>query len=364
MIHFVIGTRAQMFKMAPIMVECEKRGLEWRWIYAAMHKETIQETLDMFGLPPADYTIVKWNDEAKTIGKAGYWFSRMLLSLLHSKRILAGYTGKKHIVLTHGDTPVTPVGALIGRLTRTSVMHVESGLRSHNIFHPFPEEINRLITFRLANYYACPGDWAVANLTKYKGVKINTHENTQIDVLRFGVQHVDKAKIKLPKQKYVVLSTHRYENVFNKARLEKIIEAAEYAAQKYVVLMPGHPVTVGQLKRLGLKKRLEDNKNIKLLPRLEYLDFLAAINSAEFAMTDGGGNQEELYHLGKPTLILRDATERQEGLGTTAVLSKLDMGVIKDFIDHYEKYKHKPTNSKFSPTKIIVDAIEKFGRAA
>lgn len=362
MIHFVIGTRAQLFKMAPIMVECQKRGLAWRWVYAAMHKETIMETVEMFGLPGPDYTIVEWEGEAKTIGKAGYWFSRMLLALPRSKKILAGYTGKKHILLTHGDTPVTPIGALIGRLTRTPVMHVESGLRSHNIFNPFPEEISRLITFRLANYYACPGEWALNNLKKHKGKKINTFENTQVDVLRFGLQHLDQAKIKVPKEKYIVLSTHRYENVFNKARFEKIIAAAERAAEKYTVLMPGHPVTRSQLEKTGLKKRLEKNEKIKLLPRLEYLDFLKAISGAEFVMTDGGGNQEELYHLGKPTLLLRDATERQEGIGSTAVLSKLDAKVIDNFIKNYTEYRRDPSNNELSPSVIIVDEIEKFGK--
>lgn len=362
MIHFVIGTRAQLFKMAPIMLECERRGLEWRWIYAAMHKETFEQTLRTFGLPDPDYTIVKWDDEARTISKAGYWFTRLVAGLARSKKILNGYTGKKHIILTHGDTPVTPVGAMIGKLTRTPVMHVESGLRSYNIFHPFPEEINRLITFRLANYYACPGEWAMGNLKKYKGKKINTFENTQVDVLRFGLEHIDQAKIKLPKEKYVVLSSHRYENVFNKERLEKIVEIAERVAKDYKVLMPGHPVTRGQLEKTGFKQRLEANKNIQLLPRLEYLDFLKAINGAEFVMTDGGGNQEELYHLGKPTLLLRDATERQEGLGKTAVISRLERTVIEDFIKNYKKYQHKPTTEKVSPANIIVDFIAKFGK--
>lgn len=361
MIHFVIGTRAQLFKMAPIMLECERRGLQWRWIYAAMHKETFKETLDMFGLPAPDYTIVEWDDEAKTIGKAGYWMARMLGSLPRSKKILNGYTGKKHILLTHGDTPVTPVAALIGKLTRTPVMHVESGLRSFNIFHPFPEEISRLITFRLSDYYACPGDWAVANLKKYKGKKINTRENTQVDVLRFGLQHLADSTFKLPKQKFVVLSTHRYENVFNKERFEKIIEAAERVSNKYKVVMTGHPVTVGQLKKLGFKKRLEANKNFELLPRMEYLDFLKAITHAEFVMTDGGGNQEELYHLGVPTLILRDATERQEGLGKTAVVSRLERSVIDRFVQNYKRYRQKPTVNDFSPAVIIVDSIAKFG---
>jgi UDP-N-acetylglucosamine 2-epimerase (non-hydrolysing) len=361
MIHFVIGTRAQLFKMAPIMLECEKRGLQWRWVYAAMHKETIKETLETFGLPDPHYTVVKWDDEARTISKAVYWFSRMLASLFRSKKILAGYTGKEHIVLVHGDTPVTPVSALYGKLTRTPVMHVESGLRSFNIFHPFPEEINRLITFRLANYFACPGEWATNNLRKIKGVKINTHENTQIDVLRFGLKNLDRSKVMLSKEKFVVLSTHRYENVFNKERFEKIIGFAEEVAKTYEIIMPGHPVTTGQLKKTGLIKRLEANKNIHLLPRLEYLDFLKYISQAEFVMTDGGGNQEELYHLGKPTLILRDATERQEGMGRNAVLSRLDAHVVNDFIKNYTKYRRSPTDSKMSPSSIIVDEIEKFG---
>jgi UDP-N-acetylglucosamine 2-epimerase (non-hydrolysing) len=362
MIHFVIGTRAQLFKMTPIMLECEKRGLEWRWVYAAQHKETFKQTLDFFGLPQADYTIVNWDTEARTMGKMGYWFMKMLLALPKSKKILAGYTGKQHIVLTHGDTTTTFLGALIGKLTRTHVMHVESGLRSFNLFNPFPEEINRLITFRLSDYYACPGDWALKNVSKYKGVKINTKENTQMDVLRFGLKNIHKATIKLPTSKYVVLSSHRYENVFKKERFEKIIAIAELVAEKYKVLIPLHPVTEGQIDKLHFRKRLESNKNIILTPRLEYENYLKAIYNAEFVMTDGGGNQEELYHLGKPTLLLRDETERQEGLGQTAVISKLDMKTVEDFVKHYKNYQQKPTNKKQSPTNLIVDSIEKYGR--
>lgn len=362
MIHFVIGTRAQLFKMTPIMLECEKRGLEWRWVYAAQHRDTFQQTLDFFGLPPADYTVVEWNTEAKTIFKFLIWMWRMALGLIKSKQILAGYTGKDHIVLTHGDTNTTVFGALIGKLTRTKVMHVESGLRSFNLFNPFPEEINRLITFRLSDYYACPGEWAVNNVKKFKGVKINTKENTQMDVLKYGLENIDKATIALPNEKYVVLSTHRFENIYNKDRFKKIIEIAEYAAEKYKVLVPQHPVTEGQLTRQGLRSRLEKHPNIVLLPRLEYENYLKAIVNSEFVMTDGGGNQEELYHLGKPTLILRDETERQEGIGKTALISKLDMEKVKDFIKNYKKYKQPRVKKKVSPTNIIVDSIEEFGR--
>jgi UDP-N-acetylglucosamine 2-epimerase (non-hydrolysing) len=110
-------------------------------VYAAQHRETFSQTLEFFNLPAPDYVIVKWNTEAKTISKALYWLMRMLLALPRSKKILAGKTGKQHIVLTHGDTTTTFIGALIGRVTRTHVMHVESGLRSFHLFNPFQKKL-------------------------------------------------------------------------------------------------------------------------------------------------------------------------------------------------------------------------------
>lgn len=361
MIHFIIGTRAQLFKMAPIMIECEKRNLQWRWVYAAQHQETMSQTLKTFGIPGPDYTVVKWNTEAKTMGKMWAWFLRMLISLPRSKTILNGYTGKNHIVLTHGDTLTTWLGALIGKLTRTKVMHVESGLRSFNIWKPFPEEINRLITFRLSDYFVAPGNWALKNLTKYRGTKLNTKMNTQVDTIKFGLENCDNAKVSLPKSKYVVASIHRYENIFKKDRLIEIIERIEEIAEKYTVLFVQHPATFVQLDELKLRNRLSKNKNITLLPRLEYLPFVKTVKHSEFVITDGGGNQEELYYMGKPTLVFRNETERQEGLGKTAVISKLDKKIINEFISNYKKYQQKPVFPKVSPSTLIVKKLEEDG---
>lgn len=368
MIHFVVGTRAQLFKMAPIMLECQKRGLAWRWVYTAQHRDTIQETLDTFGLPQPAYTVVHWDTEAKTMGKLWQWFLKMWLALPKSKRILGGYTGKNSIVLTHGDTLTTWMAALMGRLTRTKVMHVESGLRSFNLFKPFPEEINRLITFRLSNYYACPGDWALGNLKKYKGQKINTGENTQIDTITFGIANADKADLKLPKGKYVVASIHRYENIFNEERFNTIVDRMQKISNTLPIYMVQHPATFEQLQKLPkIKRRLTSAKNIHLLPRLEYLPFIKLIKNSEFVITDGGGNQEELYHLGKPTLLFRNETERQEGLGTTAVISKLDPKIIDDFAKNYKKHEFPPTKrvASKSPSAIIAKFLEGqgFGKA-
>ncbi|MEX0748987.1 MAG: UDP-N-acetylglucosamine 2-epimerase [Candidatus Saccharimonadales bacterium] len=343
------------------MLECEKQGLEWRWIYTAQHKETIAQSLETFQLPLADYTIFDWDSEAKTMGKVWYWFLRILLQLSKGKKIFAGYTGKKHIVLTHGDTLTTWWGALLGRLYGCQVMHVEAGLRSFNIFKPFPEEINRLITFRLANYYACPGDWAVENLTKYKGVKINTHQNTQLDTLMFGLKNCDRSEAVLPNSKYVVASIHRYENIFNQNRFSDILEKIKFVSDSFIVLFVQHPATEEQLKKFNLMQNISNSKKIKLLPRLEYLDFIKTVKHSEFVITDGGGNQEELYHMGKPTLIFRNETERQEGLGVTAVISKLDDKIINSFIDNYKDYERKKLVEYESPSEIIANHLKGMG---
>lgn len=367
MIHFVIGTRAQLFKMAPIMLACQEMDLNWRWVYTAQHKETIEASLRTFGLPAPDYVVVQWDSEAKTLGKISQWFLKMILALPKSRKILAGHTGKNHIVLTHGDTLTTWLAGLMGRLTHTKVMHVEAGLRSFKLFKPFPEEINRLITFRLANVYACPGQWAVDNLKKYKGQKINIHDNTQIDTLRFGLEHSEVTDFTVPKNKYVVASLHRYENIFKEERFNTIVDRLEQVAKKLPIYLVQHPATEAQLQKLPkIKKRIHGNKNIHPMPRLEYLPFIKLIKHSQFVITDGGGNQEELYHMGKPTLLFRDETERREGLGTTAVISRLDPVVISDFVRDYQKYQRPSTLApkSQSPSRIIAAYLRDHGYGA
>ena len=359
MIHFVVGTRAQLFKLAPVMLECEERNLDWRWVYTAQHRDTIEGTAELFRLPPPDHVVVRWKTEAKSMARMGVWFARMLTSLLRSRRVLGGRTGPRHVVLTHGDTFTTWFGALFGRLTRTRVMHVESGLRSFNLRRPFPEELNRLVTFRLAHYYACPGAWAIANLKDRRGVKLNTGSNTQVDTLRFGLSHLDGVDFDLPSTPYVVVSLHRYENIFDRDRLTRIVEELEgIAAAGFTILFVQHPATKLQLEKLGLRGRLDSNQRVSLLPRLEYLPFLKAIRSAQFVVTDGGGNQEELSYLGKPTLILRDETERHEGLGQNAVLAGLDHERIHSFVLEYASYARPEALPHESPSALIVDFLE------
>jgi UDP-N-acetylglucosamine 2-epimerase (non-hydrolysing) len=357
MIHFVVGTRAQLFKLAPVMLECRDRNLEWRWVYTAQHRETIAETIEMFGLPPPAHVIVRWGTEAKSMGRMARWFGRMLLALPRGRRVLAHATGPQHVIITHGDTFTTWLGALLGRLTRTKVMHVESGLRSFRLFQPFPEEINRLITFRLANFMACPNEAAVANVRRYRGESFDTGGNTQIDTLRFGLQHLEEAEIEIPAEPFVVATIHRYENVYNQERFAEILSILERAAQDRIVVFVRHPVTDTRLQKHGFRERLGANSRIHLVPRLQYLAFLRLVTAADFVVSDGGGNQEELSYLGVPTLIMREATERSEGLGQNAVLAGSDGTAVDSFLENPEQYRRPADVPSGSPATSIVDFL-------
>jgi len=363
-IHFVVGTRAQLFKLAPIMLECRRRGLEWRWVYTAQHRETITETVEMFGLPPPDVVLVKWSTEAKSVARMARWFAGMLAVLPRAHRVLGEGVGSGSVVLTHGDTFTTWLGALLGRLTRTKVMHVESGLRSFRLFQPFPEELNRLVTFRLADFLACPSPAALRNVRRYRGEAFDTGGNTQVDTLRFGLAHLDEGRIDLPAEPFVVATIHRYENVYKRARFEELVRLLERVAETQVVLFVRHPVTDGRLIRYGLLAQLEGNPRIRLLPRLPYLAFLRLVTKAEFVVSDGGGNQEELSYLGVPTLIVRRATERPEGLGATAVLEGDDGAGVEAFLADPARLRRPVDLPVHSPAAAIVDFLAERGFGA
>ena len=356
-IYAVIGTRAQLIKMAPVLREMQDNEIEYTFIYTAQHRETIEELLSEFGIRQPDIDLSEhFKEEAKTIGLFAGWLWKMGLILLFQRREMIKKSGG--IVITHGDTTTTVWGAILGKLTGNRVMHIESGLRSFNILKPFPEELNRLITFRFTDIFACPGEWAVENVKKYKGQVINTQVNTLYDATQLAISKKNKYKKLIPKDKYVIASIHRFENIFNKPRFLQIMELLEDIAMDFIILFVLHPATKKQLEKENLIESLKQNKNIQLKPRMPYVEFVNLLDSSEFVITDGGSNQEELSYLGKPTLLIRKATERKEGLGENVILSGLKKSMIEKFLDNYKQYSAITNQEqKYSPSKMIVEYL-------
>jgi UDP-N-acetylglucosamine 2-epimerase (non-hydrolysing) len=353
-IHIVLGTKAQLVKMAPVMVRLSERGVPYRFIHTGQHQATMSEMLEEFGLKPPDVVLHEGRDVV-SLPQMALWLVRILLQCAVSRRRIFGEDARG-IVLVHGDTFSTLLGALMGRVARLRVGHVESGLRSFDLFHPFPEEITRLLTFRLSHVLYCPGQWAVDNVARYRGEKVNTLANTLSDTVALAAR-VPLRSDHVPTEPYALVSLHRYENIFRRDRFLRLVEILEEIAEAKPCLFILHPPTDQQLRRFGLRERLAGNPRIELRPRYTYFDFFALLKRADFVVTDGGSIQEESSYLGVPCLLLRKATEREEGLGANAVLSNYDRRVIRDFTLHFEAHRVAPVESPSRPSDIIIDSV-------
>lgn len=355
-IHIIIGTKAQLIKMAPIMAKLQERGIPYNFIYTSQHKERMNDLLANFGLKNPDYTLYKGHKDVTSIRQMIFWILACLWEVARNKKIIFG-KGGRGIVLVHGDTFSTILGALIGRFVNLRVGHVEAGLRSFDFFHPFPEEITRFLTFKLAHYYFCPGKWALGNLKLQKGVKINIRQNTLVDSLRLALKTPRQKFIDIPQGDYGVVSIHRFENISSLRSLKRCVEIIEIIAKSYPLLFVLHIPTTNNLKAFGLYDRLEKNPNIDLRPRYDYFGFITLLNKSRFLITDGGSNQEESYYMGLPCLLLRKTTERIEGLNSNVILSGYNLSKIEAFIDSLELLKRPSAKNDFSPSKLVVDKL-------
>jgi UDP-N-acetylglucosamine 2-epimerase (non-hydrolysing) len=286
------------------------------------------------------------------------WTTRILAKTLASRGKIFGEDACG-IVLVHGDTFSTLLGALMGRVARLRVGHVESGLRSFDLLHPFPEEITRLLVFRLAQSLYCPGAWALANVSRYGSERVDTGCNTLSDTLALALA-IERSREHVPQGRYAIVSLHRYENIFNRESFERLLETIEGLAADRRMLFILHPPTERQLDKFGLRARLTGHPNIELRPRYTYFDFVTLLEHADFVVTDGGSIQEESSYLGLPCLLMRRATERQEGLGDNVVLSNFDADVIRSFAANPEAHRQAPTSATHHPSDAIIDSALKW----
>ena len=359
MIHVILGTKAQLIKMAPILKVLKHRSINYNYISTGQHKGTIDEILSNFDIKGPDYVLYEGKDVTSVIQMFA-WATRIVIKTLWKKREIFR-SDKNGIVLVHGDTFSTLLGALLGKIAGMKVAHVESGLRSFNLFHPFPEEITRLLTFRLSDYMFCPGDWAVNNLDSYNKIKINTQFNTLLDSLRIALPEIRQINdIDIPERHFGIVTLHRFENIYNRNSVDRIISIVERIANSRHLLFILHKPTEIKLRKYGHLRRLEDNPNIELRKRYDYFRFIKLILEADFVVSDGGSNQEECYYLGKPIILLRKATERNDGLNRNCVVSEYDHRIVDDFLENLVKYRFDPVRLESSPSEIIVDSCSQF----
>jgi len=344
--------------MAPILREMERRGMRFRLILTGQHEETIDQLLADFDIQALP-TRLHHGKEISGVVQMGGWFFRCLWKCIRqSKSLFERDTDKNNVILVHGDTVSTLLGAIVGKLMGFKVAHIEAGLRSRNLFHPFPEELTRLAVFRLSNLAFCPGEWACNNLENYRIERIDTCHNTLIDALTVALAKPLGSVSSAPQAgTYGIVSIHRFENIFSIARLTRIVELIEKAAENYRLIFVLHPSTRKKLTEYNLLHRVENNQQITVVARMGYINFVQLMKNSLFVISDGGGNQEELSYLGIPTLLMRKATERQEGLDKTATLCGYEEKGLRAFLDKLSAKRPLFDPPQISPTSIIVDRI-------
>ena len=306
---------------------------------------------------------VKLSEESEisksAIGLMSWWIKTYLQAVKKIRLVLDEKQLRNAFMVVHGDTVSTFMGARIGHKLGMVVCHIEAGLRSHHLFNPFPEEIDRLLTSRNARLHFAPGGEAVNNLKNVKGQVINTQQNTLLDSLHISERFpVKDGKVKhivgLPKP-YFVFVMHRQENLANERFVRQVVDKIEEAAKNCHAIIILHTLTKNTFMKLGLIERLKSDRNVTLLPRVEYFDFMKLLQNSDFVITDGGSNQEELYYMGKPTLIMRKNTERNEGIGENAILYNSVDDIIS-FSSHYNSYSREQ-HIKESPSMVVANKM-------
>lgn len=364
-LYFFIGTTAELIKMMPVMQVCWRRGVPFQLVASGQNDIRHSELLPLVGKQAPDLVLFE-GEIRKSATSLLLWFFRTFLRSVGLLRRHMRKSPGPSVVVVHGDTVSTVMGALLAKLLRADVAHVEAGLRSFNYLHPFPEEIDRVITSRLADIHFCPNAWSLRNLDRLGGEKIDTGDNTLRDALAIA-QSADVPpthSLAATEGPYFVFVLHRQENLFNERLVRSLVDKAIRQSQKTPCVFILHHLTEVALARLGLLERLKAESRIRLVKRLPYMEFMKLLGGAQYVVTDGGSNQEECHYLGKPCLILRNVTERTEGLGENAVLSKLDESVIDRFLADPSIYERVPKPVQVSASEVIVNRLSPQGPGA
>lgn len=361
-ICFFIGTEAELIKLFPLILLTEKRNTPYCIIASGQNNILKSRVLAAANGGKVAVELSKETDIHKSTMGLFLWFLSTAISAKKSiMKALPDVSFKGSIMVVHGDTVSTLMGAWLGKRLHMKVAHIEAGLRSHNYFNPFPEEIDRVLTSKFSDISFAPGKDACENLKRVRTEIVDTCFNTVIDSLAFSESNPceDESIKALLKKDYFVFVMHRQENLANSKIVSKAVNCVREVAQKRHCVFILHKLTEVVLEKLGLLEDLQNDSNITLLPRKEYFDFMKLLANSQFVITDGGSNQEELCYMGKPCLILRSCTERSDGIGENAVLYSGEMSDIKTFADNYNKYARDAVKINRSPSDIILNELLK-----
>lgn len=359
-LYFFIGTEAELMKMFHVINEAKSRGYDCKIV--SNGQNDIKDSIYLKAVGGViDVDLTKMMPKGKTAIDYFSWFIRTeKYGVSVMKRIKNDCDGEL-LMIVHGDTLSTLMGARIAQKSKIEYVHVESGLRSHNWFSPFPEEIDRYFSSKKSVLNFCQKKEAAEYAAKaFKGKAINTMYNTGIEILLDALKAIDQQEIKRPLEgKYFLTAIHRQENLLNSKFMKNTFKRIFELSKKMKCVFIYHSQTESALKKFGLWDEFEKCTNIIKIPRQDYISFINYVVNSEFVMADGCGNQQEFYYLGQPYLIMRTAIEsNSEGLDYNAICFKGDYTKIDEFVNSYMEYRKPRIIPQKKPSVIIMDEID------
>ncbi len=356
----IFGTRPEAIKMAPVIKELEKRdNVESVVCVTAQHRQMLDQVMRSFNIcRDYDLNIMRENQTINDIFDKSFYLLDQVIKNVNPD-----------LVLVHGDTTTTLAGALAAYYNHVDVGHVEAGLRTYDKYSPFPEEMNRQMVDRISDMYFAPTSLSKENLLKENipEEKIYVTGNTAIDAMAATIQedyhHPDLDWVK-DNERLILLTAHRRENLGEPMR--HIFKAIRRIVDEFPDVKVLYPIHLNPKVREVAHEIFDGCDRVRLIEPLDVLDFHNFINKCYMIMTDSGGVQEEAPSLGKPVLVLRDTTERPEGIAAgTLKLAGTDEETIYTYA--YELLSFRAAYEKMSKasnpygdghaSERIVDAI-------
>lgn len=349
MIVFVYGTTAEAIKIAPVARRLAAKGIPFQQWLTMQHTDSLREILPTLGLPEPDRIIADGSHgkPLKSRGDVLVWLRSVARWMRKNVRTLRRALPADTVIVVHGDTMTTVIGAWLAHRLHLASAHIEAGLRSGNWRHPFPEELDRRIVGKLATIHYPPSDEAAAHLSGRKNV-VNTHRNTVVDAV------LDQGEDALEGDPFGVVLLHRYEFISNPDLVETTIRTlAELSPLPLRLMVDAY--SEGAL-RHALSKH--DTRGVfQAQAKLRHQEFIGLLKGASFIVTDSGGIQAEAALIGVPTLIHRKTTEQHEGVGVNIVISGWDQATLANFLRDPERYRVPLQTPEVSPSDIIVDDL-------
>jgi len=346
MIIFLYGTTAEAIKVAPVIRRLEAQGIRYEQWVTMQHTDSLAAILPVLGLPEPDRIIANGNKgrPLTSVRDVFGWLWEIRRWMRREVKKLRLELPPNTVIVVHGDTLTTVVGAWLARKLGVESAHIEAGLRSGDWRHPFPEELDRRIVGKLASIHYPPSEEAIRHLNGARNV-VPTHGNTVLDaVIDQGHAASDSS------EPFGIVLLHRFEFISNLPLVKETVAALAANSPVPLRLMMD-AYSEGAL--ADAVREVGDGK-FDPQPKLDHPEFIGLLKSAAFVVTDSGGIQAETALLGVPTLIHRKATEQHEGIGENIVLSEWKVERLVDFVSHYANYRRPMSKPGVSPSDVIV----------